>query len=245
MDTIAYIDDYFTSDPSMEKRQEFENKITSDPVFAEEVAFYLSAKQLSSEIAIEEKKKRFGELYEHFKQGRADVENKPLIRKLWPFLAAAAIITALIVGFNIFRSATPGQLAQKYIDDHFQTLAVTMGNKENSIETGLRIYNEGKPDEALRQFESIAARDASSYEAKKYAGIVSLRLKDYDKAINYFSLLENYTSLYANPGKFYHAIALLKRNKPGDKEQARSLLEQVVTNNLDGKGDAQKLLNKW
>ena len=84
------------------------------------------------------------------------------------------------------------------------------------------------------------------YEAKKYAGIVSLRLKDYDKAINYFSLLENYTNLYANPGKFFHAIALLKRNKPGDKEQAKALMEQVVQNNLDGKEDAQKLLNnKW
>ena len=121
----------------------------------------------------------------------------------------------------------------------------TRGIKENSIENGLRLYNEGKSVEALQQFEGIAAGDTSSYEAKKYAGIVSLRLKDYDKAINYFSLLENYTNLYANPGKFYHAIALLKRNKPGDKERAKALLEQVVQHNLDGKEDAQKLLNKW
>jgi len=245
LDTITYIDDYFTSDPSLESKQEFENKINSDPAFAEEVAFYLSAKQLSKEVAEEDKKKRFRELYEYHKEGQVALEHKPFILRLWPYLAAAAIIAALVVGVSIFKSGSPRQLAEQYIQDHFKTLAVTMGNKENSIENGLRLYNEGKSVEALQQFEGIAATDSSSYEAKKYAGIVSLRLKDYDKAINYFSLLENYTNLYANPGKFYHAITLLKRNKPGDKEQAKALMEQVVQNNLDGKEDAQKLLNKW
>jgi hypothetical protein len=245
LDSIAYIDDYFTSDPSPERRQEFENKITSDPIFAEEVAFYLSAKQISKEIAEAEKKSGFRELYGHHKEGQVTLEHKQSTRRLWPYLAAAAIIAALVVGVSIFKSGSPRQLAEQYIQDHFKTLAVTMGNDKNGIENGLRLYNEGKPGEALRQFESIATTDTTSYEAKKYAGIVSLRLKDYDKAINYFSLLENYPNLYANPGKFYHAVALLKRNNQGDREHAKRLLEQVAQYNLEVKEDALQLLNKW
>jgi hypothetical protein len=53
----------------------------------------------------------------------------------------------------------------------------------------------------MKQFENPALHDTGFSEAKKYAGIVSLRLAQYDKAINYFSQIEN-ALLYANPGKF-------------------------------------------
>jgi tetratricopeptide (TPR) repeat protein len=91
----------------------------------------------------------------------------------------------------------------------------------------------------------MALNDTSLFEVKKYAGIVSLRLGQYDKAINYFSQLANYTQLYANPGKFYHALTLMKRNRPGDKQTAKILLEQVVQNDLEEKETAQQWLKKW
>jgi tetratricopeptide (TPR) repeat protein len=81
--------------------------------------------------------------------------------------------------------------------------------------------------------------------AKKYAGIVYLRLSNYDKALAYFQDLEKYTSLYANPAIFYHALTLMKRNQPGDKQTAKQLLQQVVQNNLEGKGNAKQWLDKW
>jgi hypothetical protein len=81
--------------------------------------------------------------------------------------------------------------------------------------------------------------------AKKYAGIVYLRLSNYDKALAYFQDLEKYTSLYANPAIFYHTLTLMKRNQPGDKQTAKQLLQQVVQNNLEGKGNAKQWLDKW
>ena len=80
--------------------------------------------------------------------------------------------------------------------------------------------------------------------AKKYAGIVSLQLKDYDKAIYYFTSLENQAGLYSNPGKFYHAVTLLKRNKTGDEDEAKELLKQVTEKSLEGSDDAAKWLKK-
>ena len=79
--------------------------------------------------------------------------------------------------------------------------------------------------------------------AKKYAGIVSLRLKEYDKALMYFSMIESDTS-YSNWGKFYKALTLLERDKKGDIEAAKILLQQVRDNELEGKKEAEEWLKK-
>ena len=71
------------------------------------------------------------------------------------------------------------------------------------------------------------------------------RLNNYDKALEYFTILEADTGLYSNPGKFYKAITLLKRNKDGDKDAAKLLLEQVRDENLEGKKEAEEWLKKF
>ena len=43
MDNLDYIESYFTNVLAPDQAREFEKRIESDPVFAEEVAFYLSA----------------------------------------------------------------------------------------------------------------------------------------------------------------------------------------------------------
>lgn len=240
MDTLIYIDNYFTGKPSDTAKEEFQKRIISNPEFAEEVSFYLSAKQIGTANSNE----RFRELYAELKRDNAIADERPVIlRKLWPFLAAAAVITVIVIGWAIFfRPVSSVNLADKYIRENFQSLGVTMGGAEDSLQMGLRLYNDGKLKESLNQFENILKTDTSSSEAKKYAGIVYLRISDYDKAIRYFTELSTYTQLYANPGKFYHALTLLKRDRPGDKQEAKNLLEQVVQNDLEGKETAQNWL---
>jgi len=230
-------------DPSADMRKEFEKKLAEDKEFAEEVAFYLSAKDVIGEEALIEKKERFKKLYEDYKNANAAKPQKSIVRKLWPYLAAAAIIAGVIIGRNMFFQPSTEQLADNYIKDNFQTLSVTMSAKRDSLQTGIGLFNEGKRVEALQQFESMIKNDSSSVEAIKYAGIVSLQLQDYDKAIDYFTRLGNY-QLYANPGKFYLSITLLKRHHPGDTQQAKLLLQQVLQNDLEGKETAKLLLDK-
>ena len=230
-------------DPSADMRKEFEKKLAEDKEFAEEVAFYLSAKDVIGEEALTEKKERFKKLYDEYKKNNAPRGQQGILRKLWPYVAAAAIIAALIIGRNAFFQPSAQQIADNYIKDNFQTLSVTMSTKLDSLQKGLSLYNEGKRTDALQQFESMIRNDSSSVEAIKYAGIVSLQLNEYDKAIAYFSHLENF-QLYSNPGKFYHALTLLKRNQPGDKQQVSQLLQQVLQNDLEGNETAKRLLNK-
>lgn len=245
-DNLDYIDSYFKGDRLPEETRQFGERVISDPVFAEDVAFYLSAMQVAKEQAAEQKKARFKEIHNH----KEDSETGSIfkvrpVRKLWPYIAAAAIITAFIIGRYVFQSSDSlQQLADNYVSQHFGVLPVTMGNSEDSMQKGLRLFNEGKLTEALIQFENIAQTDTSSFTAKKNAGIVSLRMQQYDKALSYFKQLESYTGLYSNPGLFFQALTLLRRNLPGDEQKARQLLGQVVQNDLEGKEPAQEWLKK-
>ena len=63
------------------------------------------------------------------------------------------------------------------------------------------------------------------------------------KALEYFQELARYV-LYTNPGLFYQALTLLKRNQPGDKEQAKQFLQQVIDRHLDGDETAREWVKK-
>ena len=113
------------------------------------------------------------------------------------------------------------QLADQYIQKKWQTLSVTMG-RTDSLQMGLDSFNSKKLTAALGIFESLVQKDPNNKDAKTYAGIASLRLADYDKALGYFSMLEANTGLYSNPGKFFKAITLLERNRNGDVATAKN-----------------------
>jgi tetratricopeptide (TPR) repeat protein len=242
MDNMEYIESYFKGGHTAEQKLQFENKILNDAAFAEEVAFYISASGAIKQELYDEKQQRFRDLYADHKV----VSMKPRVRALWKYMAAASVIVTalLITWFVSVNNSSPHQLADKYVQQNFKILNVTMGNGD-SLQTGISLFNAGKLNEALSVFETLENNDALNSEATKYAGIVSLRLGNYDKASEYFSLLEADTGLYSNPGKFYKAITLLERNKGDDKEQAKQILQQVVDKDLEGKNEAEKWLKKF
>ena len=241
MDNTEYIENFFKGNIDSNQKDQFERKIMEDESFAEEVAFYISANNVLQERLHEEKKERFRELYE---QGKV-ISMAPRLKSVWKYMAAASILIAIILvtWFVSVNRNTPQQLADKYIQQNFTTLEVTMSATQDSLQKGLSLFNNNNLSEALTMFETLAHNDPENDEAKKYAGIICLRLKNYDKALEYFSMLEK-EDLRSNPGKFYKAVTLLERNKAGDKDAAKVLLEEVKNENLEGKNEAQEWLKK-
>lgn len=244
---LEYIDAYFNRMLSPNETKLFEQRIEQDKDFADEVAFYLSAKQSLKEQLNQEKKERFKQLL--VQQGSFETIQQPAkIKRLWTYRvsAAAAVIAVIFLASYLFffRSSSPQQMADNYIDKNLKTLSVKMTTELDSTQNGLRLYNNNQYDSALNIFEDIARRDTENYKPKYYAGIIYLKLANYDKALQYFKQFEN-TSMNANPSLFYQALTLLKRNLPADKEKAKELLQQVVKNDQEGKETAEQWLKKW
>jgi hypothetical protein len=96
-DHMQYIDDFFQGKLSNEETKVFEEKISGDPSFAANVAFYISSRQSAKEIVVEEKKKRYRELYSA-SNGQRHTEARGKVRRLW-YAAIPAMVAAMVILF--------------------------------------------------------------------------------------------------------------------------------------------------
>jgi len=242
MEEMEYIEDYFKGQPTEEEKQQFAQRINNDISFAEKVAFYIFANGAIKEQVDQEKKQQFREIYQ---QRKVLQVTKSPVKKIWRYLAAASVVAAVMLTTWLITGDknSPAQLADQYIQQNFQSLGSEMGAKD-SLQSALDLFNSGKLKEAQQEFETFLKNNRSNSTAKKYAGIVSLRLLAYEKAFAYFSSLASDTTLRFNSGKFLEALTLLKRNKPGDEQAAKQLLEEVIAKDLEGKEKAVEWVKK-
>jgi tetratricopeptide (TPR) repeat protein len=242
MDSLEYIDAYFGGGFSPEEIGRFEKRIQEDHAFAAEVAYYVSARAALKEARSEERIARFGEIY---RQRATPAKITPMGARRWVPAVAAAVILA-VVGLSwllFFRQGNPSQVADRWIGENLAHLSVKMSGAD-SMQTGLDLYNNGRFPEALQKFEDILDRDMLNPAALMDAGIVSLRMRNYDQALDFFRNLASHTDPSLNPALFFEAITLLKRNRDGDTDLAKQVLKRIVQQDLDKKKDAQELLGK-
>ncbi|NIJ53781.1 tetratricopeptide repeat protein [Dyadobacter arcticus] len=232
------IDDYFGQRLTGAEKAQFEADLKSDPQLADAVAFYLASREASMQYAREKK------LLERHAEWQALPKKATNMAWLNAWYAVAAAVALVAFGIGWYFLNTPPkdmqQLAAGYVMENFTRLRQELGDSGDTLQRAKDSYNNGQYATALKRCESVLSSDPQNAEAKRIAGIVSLHLLDYDKAIDYFHRLGAQKELYANPGKFYEAIALIQRNQPGDKKKAESLLQEVIDQDLEGKNEAVK-----
>ena len=239
-DVLSYIEDYFTGRLSATEKQAFEDKCAADPAFAGEVAFYISTRDRLKQELHQQKKNEFDKLYTQLA-----AQPKPLIRRIYPYIAAAAACLILFIGWRLFFAQPSMQnIAGNYVESNLKTLGVAMGGQQDNLRQGVAAYNNGDYDQAERVFKSVSLADPGNPDPIQYLGQTYLLMERYDEAIVQFDKLSQNTALYSNPGPFYKAIALMKRAQKGDREQARQLLQQVARNRLAGYKEAEAWLKK-
>jgi tetratricopeptide (TPR) repeat protein len=233
------IEDYFNKQLSASEKEEFENELKTNPDLAESVAFYLLVKQTAKE---DTREKLLAERHAEWQALPKNMPSKTVSRPLITYAAAAVILIALGLGWYFLTSGIKEkeQLADAYVQENFATLSIQMDGHADSLQQAIGAYNKGDFKETVAIAEAILKRDPQNAEVQKIAGIASLKLKDYDKAITYFHQLGEQKDLYSNPGRFYEAIAHLQRGLPLDKKAADDLLKEVVDSNLEGKEEVEK-----
>lgn len=243
MSNMEYIEDYFNGDQNDEQKQEFEQRIVNDASFAEDVAFYISATAVIKEELKRQKKERFREIYNQPKI--IPVAKRP-VKRMWRYVAAASVAALLgFLSWFVLNTHSSGeQLADQFIEKNWAILDVKMNNGFEDIQRGAALFNDHKLQEALAIFEGVLKEDSKNFNALKYAGIASLRLKQYGNALHYFSLLTADSAMHANPGKLYEAVTLLKRNSAGDEANAKIILREIVEKDMEGKKEAEQWLKQ-
>jgi tetratricopeptide (TPR) repeat protein len=244
-DNTEYIESYFQQTLSNEERKAFELRCETDAPFANEVAIYITTRQVLREALLEQKTQQWKE--EVIAQEEAPVisiKRKTTFAK-WTMYAAAACLLLVASVFLFERNTSPRLVASNYMENNYATLSHTMDASHDSMQLGISAYNNKDFATAIRLFEAAEKTQPSNSDAIKYAGLSYLQQKNYDKAIQQFDELANMKNLFSNSGDFLKAVALMERNKPGDKEEAKQLLHKVITENEDGSKEAAEWVRKF
>ena len=242
-ETLEYIDRYFSEELSPSERVLFENRCESDQDFADQVAFYVSARAtIESESALL-LKDQFDELYRTHTH-----EKKSVIRSIFPYVSiAAAVIVVLFAGWFYFyssmsskKAAAPSAATDRYINENLLTISTTLAANPDSLQLGKIAFNKKNYAEAEKIFYSLSLDTNNNIEAVEDLGILYLITGKYDRAIVQFEILSAQTNLHANFGPFYTAITLIKRNNNGDLQKAKIILEEVINKHLPGSEEAKE-----
>lgn len=241
---LEYIDDYFNGKLPETERAAFGAELEINPELADEVAFYLSAREaLIAEGAAGRK-----ERWRLIPLPGERPASGGLVRRMKSWYAIAAMLLLVLAGtwYLWLRPVPAPVLANRYIRGHLQDLLGTsMDTHNDSLDLAIRYYRDGPLDSAGIYFESLLVSDPKSADLLRMAGLAALRLKQYDRAVSHFSRLESERQLAVNPGAFYHALTLMARDHEGDRDEAKALLEKVVRDNLQGAATASQWLKHW
>jgi tetratricopeptide (TPR) repeat protein len=245
-ESLEYIEAYFEQKLDDKEKQLFEKRCINDEGFAGEVAFYITSREAVRQKLLEQKRKLWATA-EDDTGGNTSATLAP-VKKIgftrWlPYAVAACLLVAVCIYF-LFPTQAPRQLATTYIQQNFTRLSHTMDGSKDSLQKGIEAYNSGDYDAALSLFEAVYNAHPDNSEAKEYTGLSYLMKKEYSKALVHFNELAD-KKLFSNPGLFLKAVTLLERDEKGDREAAKSLLEQVRNERLEGKKQAEEWLKKW
>ncbi len=250
LETLETIENYLNGQLSTNERAQFESALRTNPAVADALAFYVMTKEAARRQAREQ---RIAEI-KALRQTSVSPWSAPM-----RWAAAASVVLLLGLGWFFFQNgggsfgntsgvvaANATQRVDRYIAAEYDQLTLRMGGSGpvDSLTQGVGLYNGGQFAQAEAVFQNVLTQQPNNDRALKFAGLTALRQAKYDQAIERFSRLSQRTDLLDTSGPFLEALARIKRNQPVDKEQAKKLLERVIRENLDGKAEAEQLLNE-
>jgi tetratricopeptide (TPR) repeat protein len=243
--TIEYIESYFQQTLSGEEKAAFEARCETDEMFAQEVAFYITTRQVLREELLVQKQKQWKEQdLEEEETPVVSIKKKTSFIRWVSYAAAACLLLAVSV-FLFETQNSPQKLASNYIKTEYTTLSQQMSADTNDIAKGMDAYNHGNYDEALSYFIKAKQADTADSYLKQYTGLTYFQKKNYDQALKEFDTLSNMQGLQSNPGDLLKAVTLLQRNQPGDKEEAKKLLQKIAKYNEEGNAEAEIWVTKF
>ncbi|GGB82214.1 tetratricopeptide repeat protein [Dyadobacter sediminis] len=248
---------YLNGKMSSEERSYFEAELSSDSDLYSTFEIYRTI-----EVAMREKEKHLindhalltslHTLNERYFKPEMEQPDARIIRfdpgklaRIFSWIAAA--IAVIFISYSVlFPSKNDVKvLATSYYNENFLQLSQTMGNADDSLQSGIAAYNRKDYNKALIYFESIYNRHPESSEAKKYAGLTYLAKGDYTHALEAFEELAQMQNLYGNPGLFFKAITLLMRDKSGDRQSAKQIMQKLAIENTEGSRESKEWLKNF
>ncbi len=238
------IDNYLLGRLKGKELETFEQKLQSDAVFAQTVEEQKQAIDVLRKLEDMELKMEVQEVQQKFQKERKPVST---IRRLRPWLAAAAAVLILVVSYIVLKGPNHKQLFNTY----YAAYDTSFGDRDASDDIKIklaeasRLYKQKDYAQALPNLESLLP-EVDNSKLQLMIGICHLELNNYDKALPFFNqLYEKKDPAFQYHGLWYSAMTYLKSgNITQCKSQLQKLLQATDPNGVYKQAESKELLEK-
>lgn len=233
------IERYLKDEMSSEERNQFENRLTSDPELLEAYEITQAAHKLVEEAGRLDLKQTL--------EGFEDRAKKSRVIKL-PMRAFARIAAVLVLAigaymfFNFGGSMTKDEAFESYFEPYANPSVLRSSDEETiNWNKAVQSYNTGDYDLALEYFER-AGGDVHYTTVEFYQGMSYLLMDypDFTDAEYYFNQVREDDSDFKEQANWYYGLVVMKQGKNREAEQ---VFKEIVKNKSYNHRNAKKLLN--
>lgn len=229
------IEDYLDDALGEQERRAFEADARTDSALAETLNLVREARQRlvaqwadePADTALLETLKQVGAT--HFKSGTGSGQSGAGGRmfRLAPtwWAAAAALAATVVAAWFFLRPPTNERLYAQY--GAFPEADFTVRGDEpgfGDLSAAEATFNRKDYAEALRQLTAYLGNKPDDAQARLYAGLCHLELRQYDEAAAIFQQIGRSTNVWADEANWFLALAYLRQDKPAD---CRRILENI------------------
>jgi tetratricopeptide (TPR) repeat protein len=234
-----YIDNYLLNKLSDKERMDFENKLSKNEDFQEEVELRRNIIKGAKNLGRDKMKERLKNIHK-------EVNKPPTIRRrIWPFISGvAAAIALLVVSWTYFSTNTDNS-PQGLFAANYQPYELSLTSRDNTTEEIAELnalYNNKEYKATLPLFEKALKQNPNDARMLLGSGISLLELGELEKSRNYLiRILVAQDLRLSNTANWYIAMSYLKEGKA---KEARNALVTLIDNPMADRHKEAVLLSK-
>ncbi|MEQ1747183.1 MAG: tetratricopeptide repeat protein [Saprospiraceae bacterium] len=251
-DLYTIIEDYLDGTLTDQERQAFEADMRNNPESARVLTTIQEARKRMqahwadelADAALAETLHQIGSA--HFQSGTVSGQSGGgggrvfRISPSW-WAAAATLATTVVAAWLFLRPPSNERLYAQYGTLLEADFVVRGAAEQPNLAAAETAFNSRNFAEALRRLNMHLAQKPDDEQARLFAGLSQLELRQYDQAISLFQQVSNSKNIWADEATWYLALAYLRKDQhdacartlssippgSGRYEQAAELLEQV------------------
>jgi hypothetical protein len=227
-DTYTRIERYLAGELTPEENKDFEDRVKTDPDFAEKVTVYRSlSENLKSRFSGGQDEQRLREILSAISKAEITKKSGKGISLHWYYWAAAASIALLAIFW--FYITTP--TLPEYSEYAFhESLSLTERGDDSLNHQAEDAFNSAKYLQAIHFVNRLLQADPGNTELQLYKGVSLLELDRYAEAESIFNAIKNSDTVYRDKAIWYLALSALKQK---DYDKCKALLDQLSPDSED------------
>jgi tetratricopeptide (TPR) repeat protein len=221
-DIYTLIEQYLAGELTPEENKAFEDRIKTDPGFAEKVSVYRSlSTNLKSRFSGEQDEQQLRESLSALAKAEITKKSGKVISLQWYHWAAAASIALIAVFWFYTTTPTLPHYSEYAIHG---SLSLTERGDDSLKQQAEDSFNSAKYEQAIHSFNQLLETDPDNTELQLYKGISLLELSRYEEAESILQVIRNSTTVYRDKAIWYLALSALKQK---DYDKCKTLLDQL------------------